>query len=701
VIESAEEPVNMKNFKFLKPIGLLWVVLLIASPGGLSGQTGATGAQTTSATSPSPGGGITAGSGAIETTLFAYRALASDAEAVAREVAAVTHRTKKVVIGTAADVAAFTQWRAIMGEAKVLEERASALNGRLQALPATYAPALSLLPPSLHAIVTHSGSVAPGGTATLIAVVTNDLLAGPTVGEVVVTGSLPAGFTVTGVAATGWTCDPAPNVRCRRSDVLAAGGSYDPISIGIVLSSTLQMGASVTATVVVAGGGSLAVSSSDAIVIAARAPAGRGGVPDRLLQFNPGTSASTTPAATPPASPFSAALGAIPTFIQLAQFLSTAFAVNQTLTPSQGSMTDAPLMNMVARHLRAADVEVYIPSVYTPRVLKGANLTDTYLWRALEDLEAQRRQLWTDIAAAARLLNHANFVTLNPTKYTRDQVRSALLFAGEAQSFINSAQLVATSIDSFEASLFGGQAAAPAAASTGATPAGMGAPAATGAAATGGAAGATGATGATGASASTATSPFTGTQAAPQAPSGTALTAGQGGNILPQILAADLLARELWAGVALTAENFEHLADAVDFLSLHSLESGGSQLTKTNVFYGTHIFFSGGAVMTFSLYEAKGEVVCSGFAYNYRGNVREKKYETTLRSGPAHNAILNTDFSCPAGLPTPGPAIGMTEADLMNLLGPPDSSHFGVWHYRTRKLDIHFEHHQVATIEAH
>jgi hypothetical protein len=627
----------------LKGIGIVFSLVLMFGSENLKAQTAPTGSQTAS---PSPGGGITGGGAPIETTLFAYRALASDAEAVAAEVAFVaTKNKKKIVIGTAADIASFAQWRAIMGESMLLERKAKAIRADLASL--VYIPQLSLLPASLHIIVTHSGSFSRGRAGAFIVVVSNDPLAGPTAGPVTVTESLPAGLTLTAMLGLGWRCDPPPGVNCSRNDVLLPGASYPAITISVSVANSAPPGA-LTNSVVVAGGGSVALSASDTVTVTAPGTIG-GGAARAGGGGPPGITPAETPAATPPVSPLSVATSAIPALVQLAQFVATAFAVNQTLTASQGSMTDAPLMNMIARHLEHENIEVFLPSAYMPNLLKGGDLTNTYLWSSLTDLDDQRILLWSDIATASQLLNHANFVTLNPTKFRPPDVSAALLFAGQAQSYINAAQSLAASIDSFEASLFGGQSAAPASSpgpSGAANPSGTGNPSGNA-----GPAGSPSPSGTTPAS----TNALTGTQATPAATT-TQSPAGQGGNLLPQILCSDLLARRLWGSSPLTAENFDQVTESVEFLAVHALESGGSQLNKTNIFYGTHIFFSGGAVMTFSLYKAEGDVICSGFAYNYRGNVREKHYERALHSGAAHDAILSTDFPCPADFTRPNQA---------------------------------------------
>jgi hypothetical protein len=689
----------MSSYKTGTYIFLLGASLVLV-PDSLRAQPATT--ATTTPPSTSPGGGITGSGAPIETTLFAYRALAADSEAVSREIAAIALRKgRKIVIGTATDAASFAQWRAIMGEIILLRKKAENIDGDLNRL--RYIPNLSLLPPVLHVIKTHSGSFLLGGSAQYILVVSNDPLGGTTNGTITVTETLPQGVTIRSMAGgAAWRCNTASGT-CTTNATLLPGESLDPIQVTVNIANNAPQGA-VTNSAVVSGGGSLAASATDTVIIGqgARQPLGR----ERALTEPTPTTPTPTPTST--SSTFSTATGALPAFVQLATFLAQAFAVNQTLSPSQGNMTDLPLMNMVARHLREAQVDVVIPSVYGPNLLKGGDLNQTYIWRELTSLETAHAALWRDIGIYSQFLNHANFVTLNSAKYSREDVQQALLFAGKAQSYLNTAQAVAASIDSFEASLFGGT--APAAnspsAANGTTPAGganpSGSTTPSGTTPTTGtttpSAAAPGATTPANPAASNTANTPAGTQTTAQTPANATFAAGQG-NVLPQILGSDLLAQYLWDGAPLTAD-FDEVTDKVDFLAVHALESGGSQLNKSNIFYGVHIFFSGGAVMTFSLYEAKGGVACSGFAYAYRGNVREKNYERVLHSGSAHDAILNTDFACPNGPPASAVAVGMSRNHVINILGPPDSKHFGTYRYIDRRLVIRFEKDRVSQIQS-
>lgn len=55
----------------------------------------------------------------------------------------------------------------------------------------------------------------------------------PTVGEVRVTDTLPAGLTFGAVTAPGWTCTAPPVLTCTRSDPLAPGADYPPIELAV------------------------------------------------------------------------------------------------------------------------------------------------------------------------------------------------------------------------------------------------------------------------------------------------------------------------------------------------------------------------------------------------------------------------------------------------------------------------------------
>ncbi len=687
----------MMNSRVIRITAMACTGWLIFTPAILSAQASNTQAQNSTPTpspTPSPGAGITSGTAPIETTLFAYRALASDAEAISGKIAEIT-REGQIVIGSATDLSAFVQWRTIMGQTKLLTKRAEDIDKYLTDLKYTKATPLAALSITKNHPPTN---FTQGGTGTYTVTVSNSASASPTSGMVTVTEAVPDGLTLTSMSGTDWDCSPppgtsAPSHSCRRSDVLSPGASYSAITVRVSVNAVASTATySVVNSVTVSGGGSAASSATDSTAINGPAPAnpppparGRGSAQRRnFASTEPSTTPPTTPTAPAPApSSFGTSLTAIPVFIQLAQFLSTAFAVNQTLSPSQGSMTDAPLINAVAQHLRSHGLTIFVPSVYTPKLLTGKDLDQTYLLIELKKMESKRSVLWKDIGEKTGLLMMANFVTQNPTKYSAEALIFALEYSGAAQSVITSAQTIATNIDSFEASLFGGQTATPSQTTPPATtptpastaPAGSAAPSGTTpATGTTAAPATTGAAGSTPAGTPAATNQLNpATQPTPAASNTPASSPAQTAISLSQILGADLLAQRIWPN---EGELTEKDINSINFLTVHALESGGSQLNKTNIFYGTHIFFSGGSVMTFSLYKSTGDLTCSGFAYNYRGNIREKHYDAALRDPTIDPAILSSDSGCIAA---PSPQAnstqiteGMTAGQVEALIGAAD-----------------------------
>lgn len=665
---------------------------------------------TTPSTPPSSGSGITGGTAPIETTLFAYRSLASDADGISREILALTSDQTKIVIGTAADVTAFAQWRTIMQQILLLDARAKKIHddfGDFQDYPqdGNPEPLPTLSVTEAHVTQTNSGKIQQNQTIMFILTVGNTSgITTPAV-PVTVVFTLPTGWQLSGNVkgspqgyafgpAVGgnpqatWTCTPANDensISCSRNDPLQAYSSYQQIRIFATVGAPPAANATAPlATVSLAGGGAppppiltVTLPVPSAAPAPKVKPSGKLGaeieqLPSAATSPPSGTQSTPTTSTSTGTSPLSALTSALPVF---ATVLNQALAVQQTLSSSQGAMTDTPLMNMVAERLRESQTTILIPSIYTPHLLRNGTLEDTYLWRALSQLEDDRAVLWTDLATASKLLSKATYIVQNSSKYGAPDVTAALEYSGQLQSLASSAQAVAASIDSFETSLFGGQPGNSSQQQTqnqqNQTP---GSPGNQNGNPSGNAGGNPSGNQTGNQPGNTANQTNNGSQNQgngsngngnanpsgnsnatqnPQNGQQPSTAAGQPANTLPQILGADLLAHALWGDtswpsapwtVEQAAHAFASQTDKVNFLTLHSLESGGSQLTKSNFFYGTHIFFSGGAVATFGLYKVSGEVLCSGFAYDYEGNVREKRYNHALRL-PQLPAILSTDFS--------------------------------------------------------
>ena len=120
---------------------------------------------------------------------------------------------------------------------------------------------------------THTPSIAiPGQTVTYTVTVSN-VGSSPSSGAVTVTEMPPPGLTITALSGSGWTCTVATGI-CTRSDALAPGASYPPITVATSVGVGAAPG-TVTNTAVVSGGGdsnSTNNTATDPTIIAAPAP---------------------------------------------------------------------------------------------------------------------------------------------------------------------------------------------------------------------------------------------------------------------------------------------------------------------------------------------------------------------------------------------------------------------------------------------
>ena len=105
----------------------------------------------------------------------------------------------------------------------------------------------------------HTGDFKQGATGTYLITVTNTGAAAST-GRVTVTDMMPYSLTATSISGNGWLCG-LNTLTCVRTDSLAAGKSYDPITITVRVGSTVLP--RVINTAEVSGGGGAAVDVSD------------------------------------------------------------------------------------------------------------------------------------------------------------------------------------------------------------------------------------------------------------------------------------------------------------------------------------------------------------------------------------------------------------------------------------------------------
>lgn len=86
-------------------------------------------------------------------------------------------------------------------------------------------------------------------------------------------------------------------------------------------------------------------------------------------------------------------------------------------------------------------------------------------------------------------------------------------------------------------------------------------------------------------------------------------------------------------------------------LWLKAMESGGADITQTNIF-GSKPYFGGGAVSGYALFKLDGSLECSGNVAAYGGYVKAKDFEKHggVIGGTVPNVMLNLEGGCAAGI---------------------------------------------------
>jgi uncharacterized repeat protein (TIGR01451 family) len=132
----------------------------------------------------------------------------------------------------------------------------------------TFATAPS--PPDLTIAKTHTGTAQQGQTGFTYTITVSNVGTSSTSGLVTVSDTLPAGLTATGITGSGWSCTVGATSTCTRSDALANGASYPPITLTVNVASNAP--ALITNTATVSGGGDTTPgnnSSSDPTIVTA------------------------------------------------------------------------------------------------------------------------------------------------------------------------------------------------------------------------------------------------------------------------------------------------------------------------------------------------------------------------------------------------------------------------------------------------
>jgi uncharacterized repeat protein (TIGR01451 family) len=117
--------------------------------------------------------------------------------------------------------------------------------------------------PVLSIASSHTGNFALGHIgATYTLVVSSASTAPATSGTVTVTENLPSGLTLISMSGTGWTCS---SNTCRRSDVLATGGTYPAITVTVNVAPNAA--SPVVNSASVSGGGSSGATTTDSTTV--------------------------------------------------------------------------------------------------------------------------------------------------------------------------------------------------------------------------------------------------------------------------------------------------------------------------------------------------------------------------------------------------------------------------------------------------
>jgi uncharacterized repeat protein (TIGR01451 family) len=128
-------------------------------------------------------------------------------------------------------------------------------DGTGTSIPVTGLPAsatTTVLVSDLTIAKSHSGNFTQGDVGDTYQITVSNVGTVPTSGQVTVTDTPPAGLIPTALAGAGWTCTVSP-LSCNRSDALANGASYPPITL--TTSVAVNAPTSLINTATVSGGG--------------------------------------------------------------------------------------------------------------------------------------------------------------------------------------------------------------------------------------------------------------------------------------------------------------------------------------------------------------------------------------------------------------------------------------------------------------
>ena len=197
--------------------------------------------------------------------------------------------------------------------------------------------------PDLAGAISHTGSFTQGDTGDTYTIIITNKGTAATAGAVSLADTLPAGLTATAISGSGWTSSLA-TLTCTRSDALAVGATYPPITVTVTVSSTAP--ASVTNSVTVSGGGDTSSgnnTASDPTTIIPLTP-----IQSWRFQYF-GTSANTGAAADTAV----ASSDGMPNLLKDALGLNPSVAATNPIT---GDITTGHLRLTVPRNPNATDI---------------------------------------------------------------------------------------------------------------------------------------------------------------------------------------------------------------------------------------------------------------------------------------------------------------------------------------------------------
>jgi uncharacterized repeat protein (TIGR01451 family) len=113
----------------------------------------------------------------------------------------------------------------------------------------------------LAVLKSHTGSFTQGDAGDTFTVVVTNIGTASSSGSIIVTDALPVGLTVTAISGSDWTTNVA-NLTATRSDALAAGAAYPPITFTVNVSASAPAGLTNVASV--SGGGETNLANNTA-----------------------------------------------------------------------------------------------------------------------------------------------------------------------------------------------------------------------------------------------------------------------------------------------------------------------------------------------------------------------------------------------------------------------------------------------------